>query len=82
MARARVRASKSFGDFTRSDWELVIREAALGVEDTRIAELYLLDAVPQIEIGAELQIDRSTVSRRLVRIIDRIERTANKMKIV
>ncbi len=74
--------SKSFGDFTRSDWELVIREAALGVEDTRIAELYLLDAVPQIEIGAELQIDRSTVSRRLVRIIDRIERTSNKMKIV
>ena len=74
--------SKSFGDFTRSDWELVIREAALGVEDTRIAELYLLDAVPQIEIGAELLIDRSTVSRRLVRIIDRIERTANKMKLV
>lgn len=74
--------SESFGNFTRSDWELVIREAALGVEDTRIAELYLLDAVPQIEIGAELRIDRSTVSRRLVHIIDRIERTANKMKLV
>ena len=74
--------SESLDDFTRSDWELVIREAALGMEDTRIAELYLLDAVPQVEIGAELRIDRSTVSRRLVRIIDRIERTANKMKLV
>lgn len=77
-----MRVSGSFGDFTRSDWELVIREAALGVEDTRIAELYLLDAVPQIEIGAELRIDRSTVSRRLVRIIDRIARTADRMKLV
>ncbi len=74
--------SESLDDFTRSDWESVIREAALGMEDTRIAELYLLDAVPQVEIGAELRIDRSTVSRRLVRIIDRIERTANKMKLV
>ena len=45
--------SESLDDFTRSDWESVIREAALGMEDTRIAELYLLDAVPQVEIGAE-----------------------------
>ena len=73
--------SESLDDFTRSDWESVIRESALGMEDTRIAELYLLDAVPQVEIGAELRIDRSTVSRRLVRNIDMIERTANKMKI-
>ncbi len=74
--------SESLDNFTRSDWETVIREAALGVEDTRIAEMYLLDAVPQVEIGAELRIDRSTVSRRLVRIINRIERTANKMDFI
>lgn len=82
MARARARVSKSLGDFTRSDWERVIREAALGMEDTRIAELYLLDAVPQVEIGAEFRIDRSTVSRRLVRIIDKIERTAARLKLI
>lgn len=80
MARARARVPKSLEDFTRSDWEAVIREAALGVEDTRIAELYLLDCVAQADIGAEFGLNRSTVSRRLFRIIDKIEPTANRLK--
>mgnify|MGYP001088350738 CR=1 FL=1 len=82
MARARVRVPESLEDFGRSDWEAVIREAALGLEDTRIAELYLLDAVAQADIGAELKMDRSTVSRRLIRIIDKIERSAAKLNLI
>lgn len=81
MARARVRASISNAGFTRSEWETVIREAALGIENTRIAEMYLLDAIPQVEIGAELNLTRSTISRRLPGIIDQVERTARKMNI-
>lgn len=81
MARARARVPDSLDDFTRSDWETVIREAALGVEDTQIAIMYLLDAVPQVEIGAALHLERSTVSRRLLRIIDKLERTARKLHI-
>lgn len=79
MARARVRVPESLDDFTRSDWELVIREAALGVEDTRIAEMYLLDAVAHVDIGAELGLSRSAVSKRMVRIIDKVERTAKRL---
>ena len=60
----------------------MIQEAALGLEDTRIAELYLLDAVAQADIGAELKMDRSTVSRRLIRIIDKIERSAAKLNLI
>jgi DNA-directed RNA polymerase specialized sigma subunit len=82
MARARVRVPESLEDFGRSDWEAVIQEAALGLEDTRIAELYLLDAVAQADIGAELKMDRSTVSRRLIRIIDKIERSAAKLNLI
>lgn len=82
MARARVRVPESLEDFGRSDWEAVIREAALGLEDTRIAELYLLNAVAQADIGAELKMDRSTVSRRLIRIIDKIERSAAKLNLI
>lgn len=81
MAKARARASISRADFTRSEWETVIREAALGKENTRIAEMYLLDAVPQVDIGAELGLDRSTVSKRLPKIIDKVERTARKLGI-
>ena len=66
----------------RSDWERVIDEAALGVEDSKIARLYLLDAIPQIEIAAELNLDRSTISKRMTRIIARIERAAVKMNII
>ena len=79
MAKARVRASISKFDFTRSELEMVIKEAALGKENTRIAEMYLLDAVPQVEIGAELNLNRSTISKRLPKIIDKIERTAKKL---
>ena len=79
MAKARVRASISDSGFTRSEWDGLIREAALGIEDTKIAEMYLLDAIPQVDIGAELGLERSTVSRRLHRIIDKVERTAEKL---
>lgn len=51
------------------------------MEDTRIAEMYLLDAMPQADIGAELDIDRSTVSKRLRRIIDKVERTAENLNL-
>ena len=81
MARARVRVPESLEDFVRSDWERVIREAALGVEDTRIAELYLLDAIAQTDIGAEFGLTRSAVSKRLNRIIGKVERTAEKLNI-
>lgn len=82
MARARVRASISDTGFTRAEWEAVIRQAALGIEDTRIAEMYLLDAIPQVEVGAELGLSRSAVSKRLPGIVNKIERTARKLGLI
>lgn len=82
MARARVRASTNKSDLTNSELEIVIREAPLGVEDTRIAEMYLMDLIPQVEIGAELGLSRSAVSKRLPGIIDKIERTARKLGMI
>ena len=64
----------------------IIEQAALGEEDTFIATRYLLDGIPQIEIAEELgnkfekSYNRSTISRRLPRIIYKIERTATKLK--
>lgn len=82
MARARAREYTSRTAFTRSEWETVIREAALGIENTRIAEMYLLDAIPQVEIGAEIGLSRSAVSKRLPGIVDKIERTARKLGMI
>ena len=81
MARARARVPKSLNGLLRADWEAVIKQANLGEENTVIAERYLLDAIPQVEIGAELNLDRSTISRRLPGILDKVERAARKMNI-
>lgn len=82
MAKARARVPKSLEDFTRSDWEKAIWEASLGIENTRIAEMYLLDGIPHVEIGAELGLSRSAVSKRLPSIVDKIERTAHKLHMI
>lgn len=82
MGRARVQNLGSLDSLLRSDWENVIHEANLGTENTRIAELYLLDAIPQVEIGAEVGLHRTTVTKRLPGILEKIERTARKLGIV
>lgn len=85
MARARVRLTgerKSLDSLLRSDWENVIREANLGIQNTKIAEMYLLDGIPHVEIGAEVGLERSTVTKRMPGILAKIERTARKMNII
>ena len=86
IAKARVRSlSDGLDDLLRSDWVEVIDQAALGEEDTYIATRYLLDGIPQIEIAEELgdqfekSYNRSTISRRMPKIIRKIERAAIKM---
>ena len=72
MGKARAHVPEELSQLLRSDWERIILQANLGKEDTKIAEMYLLDAIPQIEIGAELNLTRSTVSRRLLKILDKV----------
>lgn len=82
MSQARANVPEELRDFTRSDWEWVIHEAALGKENTQIATMYLLDAIPQVEIGAALNMERSTVSKRLSKMLPKIERTARRLKVI
>ena len=64
MAKARP-AEGELGSMTRSVAERVIYEANLGAEDTRIARMYYIERLPQIDIAAEMQMDRKTISERL-----------------
>ena len=41
-----------------------------------------MDAVPQVDIGEELGLSRSAISKRLLKIVDRIERTARKLHMI
>lgn len=60
----------------RSEMEAAIDQANLGRDDTIIARRYLIDQWPQIEIAAELGWGRSTVSRRISRIVYKVERAS------
>lgn len=82
MARARAHVESALNEMLYSQWVDVIKQANLGKQDTYIARRYFLDAIPQIEIAADLNLDRSTVSRRLPRILDRLERTAKKLNLM
>ena len=73
---ARVRLPGSLGQLLRSDMEKAIFEANLGNSDSLIAKRYLIEHIPQIDIAIEMDLERSTISRRLPRIIQKVEETA------
>ena len=78
---ARVRLPDSLGKLLRTDMEKAIFEANLGNSDSLIATRYLIERVPQIDIAAELDVERSTISHRLQRIIERVERSAQRLNL-
>ena len=58
----------------------MIHDSNLGLEDERMAILYLIDAIPQVEIAVSIPLDRSTVSRRMKKIIKRLVKMSEKDK--
>lgn len=77
---ARVRLPGSLGQLLRSEMETAISEANLGNSDSLIATRYFIEHTPQIDIAIELDLERSTISRRLPSIRQRIEQTAHRLK--
>ncbi len=76
---ARVRLPGSLGQLLRSEMENAISEANLGNSDSLIAKRYLIERIPQIDIAIEMDLERSTISRRLPSIIERVEKTAQRL---
>lgn len=79
MARGRVHLPSELKNLLASDWERVIGQAMIGREDREIIRLYVLERMPQIDIAAEMHMDRSTVSRRMDKIMIEVRRTAEKL---
>ena len=78
---ARVRLPDSLGKLLRTEMEKAISEANLGNSDSLIATRYLIERVPQIDIAIEMDVERSTISRRLPSIIERVEKSAQRLKL-
>lgn len=79
MYRARVRLPVELVGLLKRDLETAIDQANLGEKDTLIARRYLIDQVPQIDIAVEIGMERSTISRRLPRILGRVLWAAERM---
>nr|UVY57562.1 MAG: ECF sigma factor [Bacteriophage sp.] len=82
MARGRVHLPDGLKNLLASDWERVMAQAMLSTEDRTILRLYVLERIPQIDVAAELHMDRSTISRRMKSIFDEARRTAERLDMV
>lgn len=81
MPKARIRMPKELEGLLASDWKHVLEEATLGAEDAEIARLYIIERMPQVDVAAEMSLDRSTVSRRVEGILDKARRVAVKLEL-
>lgn len=79
MYAARVRLPHSIELLLRSEVELAIEQANLGVFDSAVAKKYLIDQVPHVEIAEELGYERTTITKRMPRILDRVDRSARRL---
>lgn len=77
--QARYKLPPELGGLMRKDMESVIYQANLGREDEKIAQLYFVDKLPQVDVATELYLGRATVQRRLPGIVERMRDTSSKL---
>ena len=74
MAQARPRLSDELISLSNTDWEYIIDNYIKNEIDRKIAKMYYLDGIPQIEIGEEIGYSRSAIKKKLPKIISIIEK--------
>ena len=77
--QARYKLPPELGGLMRRDMEAVIHQANLGREDEKIAQLYFVDKLPQVDVATELYLGRATVQRRIQGIMARLKDTSSKL---
>lgn len=73
MTQAKPRLPYELSGLTRSEWDKLIYEANLGLEDAEVARRYFIDKQCQIDIAIEKDTDRTQISRRLGRVRRRLQ---------
>jgi hypothetical protein len=77
---ARFVLPASLSGLLRSELERVICESAFSEDDSLIAQRYLVEKVAQVDIAAELEWDRATISHHLKYcILPAVERVAKRL---
>lgn len=78
MAIARPKINDDLLNLSNSEWLNIINEYIKNEENRKIAIMYYINGIPQEDIGAELNLARSTIRDRLYKILPVIEKNAKK----
>ena len=78
--QARVRFPAGTENLTKPEMLDTIFRAGIGTENEKIAKLYFVDRIPQIDVASELYLGRATIQRRLPMIKSKIEIAAKRVK--
>lgn len=74
MAQARPKVPDELATLPNNKWEQIIDNYIKSEDDRTMAKMYYLDGITQAKIAAELNYSRSTIKRRLPKILNIIEK--------
>lgn len=74
MAQARPKITEELKSLPNNKWEEIIDNHIKSETDRKIAKMYYLDGIPQVDIGAELGYSRSAIKKKLPKLISIIEK--------
>lgn len=74
MTQARPKLTAELKELPNDKWEYIIDNYIKSDIDRKIAKMYYLQGIPQIEIGIEVGYSRSTIKKRLPKLLNIIEK--------
>lgn len=78
--QARATLPPELRQLTKPELVRVIENANIGRENEKIARLYYVDRLPQVDVAAELYLGSATIKRRLPTIREGMQRAARHLK--
>ena len=75
-----ARIPRDIDALTKPKLLAAIASAGVGRENERIAQLYYVERLPQVDVAAEILLGRATIQRRLPMIKNKMEFAAKHLK--
>lgn len=75
-----ARIPRDIDALTKPELLEAISRAGIGRENERIARLYYVERLPQVDVAAEMLLGRATIQRRLPIIRSKMETAAKHLK--
>ena len=76
MAQSRPNIPDELSSLPNSTWEYIIDNYIKSEIDRKIAKLYYLQGMAQIDVGAEVGYSQSTIKRKLPKLLNIIEKNS------